>query len=268
MVIMVLTSPFTKHSLNKLFEKSLDYIPKRYWNLVNLTVTKFSKKSIGSPIIFSENDELFFTEKLSINDMTEEEYEEFLAFCYPENLSDRTMEIEFDKPYLQSASYFIIRDFEGSIVGCALYITKSLSNRLPIEHGIEQQSGNYFDTQKYSSTDKNVEIYRFRRASHLKKRQIRSIIQMIFKGVWAKTIQTGTQYLYLSCSGNKAIQNLYCKTLDFTPLGIDITYDQKTTWHTLVMDCKLHESSFSKISKHTFSLQRYTRKNLLQMKLL
>lgn len=231
----------------------------------------FSAPTIGSPINFQGDDSLRLQE-YTISSMPSLMKSRFIEFCYCSDLPNRDREIEIDeKLYWRDAALFLVTDANETIVGCAMFIKKTCGTKLPIEFSRiakPHQIGDVlFDAHRDAGTDSVTEIYRLRRAFTISRSQVKAVINMLFKAIWAKVIQTDTDFLYCTCDQDvRELEALYEKRLAFLDTGIKVTYPGITKlWNVYRKDCMKHEVCFASLSPRHFELQNYVRSNLKQM---
>lgn len=238
-------------------------------NSYNYILSSFSDGSITSPIKFSDGTfNLTIQEYLNIEDMPKEVQQNYFKFRYSKNPVIRSNEERYDSLYYKNSSVFVVFDRYNQVVGSQLIVVKNDNQKLPIEFSkySDKTDGNkgLFKLKKTPKNRKIVEIYALKceRSPKIDKRMIPDIVNMLFKAVWAKSVQLKIKYIYLTCSVTKGLQNLYLNRLSFDGPTINITYDGKTTYKALRKDCDFHEAQFASISKKHFKTQLYFRKGL------
>lgn len=250
---------------NKVIDLSIKAFKPKYWNFLSYVISSFSKPTIGSPLAFDGPMGLRLQEYLHFDDMPHAVKEEFVDFCYPLDMPQRQKEIECDLQYLPHASIFLVF-YQDTIAGCAMYIIKKNGNKLPIEYATIVSSEK--KEQKFHVPDNGkginaVEIYRLRKSFSINNRIAVHVPNMIFKAVWAKSVQIKAMNMYLSCTGNSnQVKNIYQSRLAFEDLQCTVTYDGKSQWRILKKDNTWHEYKFATLSKRHFLIQTYFRKNL------
>jgi hypothetical protein len=246
----------------------LGLVPQKHWNVLSKCIAAFSRPTIGSPIQLTYNN--FVLQEYQMHTMDSAFKETFLKFCYPADLHNREQEIEYDKIYWGSDSTFVIFDKNknNEIVGCAQFIPKTNSIRIPSEYA-RLNDNQYFDPVDSYKSKKFGEIYRCRRSFDLKMKDSIVVVSMHFKALWAKIIQTDTEYLYITFDKmNRELRNLYTRKLFFQNPDTVVHYgDDPKDWQLLYKDCMLHEEKFASLDKSHFYLQTWFRQNLKQKKL-
>ncbi|OGJ87731.1 MAG: hypothetical protein A2268_02430 [Candidatus Raymondbacteria bacterium RifOxyA12_full_50_37] len=248
-------------------DRILSRVHKNHWNTISYFSSFFTLPRIASPINFDDNCGFTLSEHL-IMEMDEELRREFLNFCYPADLPHRSQEIAYDRQYWSTAATFIVRDTGSTIVGCAQYIVKSRKLKLPVEYAVladGERAGDHFSTGLDVGGDCIVsEIYRLRRSFELGHRAVCVVVNMLFKAIWAKIVQTNTVYSYITCDGDSPeLKNMYTKRLFFQDSGHFVRYGQDLKrWRLMRKDCMLHEQKFATLSRTHFQMQTYFRANL------
>jgi len=185
-------------------------------------------------------------------------------------MHDREKEIEIDeKHYWPFASVFLVF-YDNIIVCCLLYLIRDKNMPLPVEFGrvkTENTNEGNFNIEKDIGMKRAAEIYRFRRSFTVRDELVLPMTAMIFRGVWAKTIQTGTEYMYCSCDSNdKELTNLYSNRLLFENTGRSLYYKNiNENWVIFRKDSYKHELDFAAYSFKHFMIQLSTRRNLVQI---
>jgi hypothetical protein len=224
--------------------------------------------TIGHPIRFSYHG--FKLEEFQTNNIPSSLYQEFIDFCYPTDIPDRTQQIERDKRlYWNDTTTFIVFDLTGKIVGCIQIVSKSLLTKLPIEYAyVMYPNGERknFDIRSVAPEGEVTEIYRFRRSFTLKDIDTFYVLIMLFKAVWVKTVQLGTSYSFISFDAKeKSLQHLYRRKLSFSDPGITLMFEKDPTpWSLLVKDWDLHNKKFATIAKKQFYMQTWFRRGIKQ----
>ncbi|OGS36982.1 MAG: hypothetical protein A2293_02050 [Elusimicrobia bacterium RIFOXYB2_FULL_49_7] len=259
-------------SFPPLFEDLLNAIPPRLWNNISYLASFFSIGDIGSPISFDGDHGLSLRE-VDLLTISENERREFLSFCYPQELNERSLEIEYDRAYWPNASTFILRDETKEIVGCAQFVVKRPGHKLPVEwsriaSGYEGE-GNYFAIEQDVGEMLSAEIYRLRRSFNITPEKVNVLVTMLFKAIWAKIVETGTAYTYITCDGDsRELRNMYLKRLYFQEAGKMVHFgNHEKKWNLLRKNCLLHEERFATLSKRHFQMQTYFRTGLKRKKL-
>jgi hypothetical protein len=246
----------------------LKMVPQKNWNTLSKCIAMFSRRTIGSPVELTYKN--FVLKEYQMHTMDEEFKETFLKFCYPADLHDRDKEIECDKIYWGADSTFVIFDTnkQNEIVGCAQFIPKTDTIQIPAEYA-RLADNQYFDPVASYNSKKIGEIYRCRRSFDLRLKDSIVVVSMLFKALWAKTIQTKTEYLYITFDlMNRELKNLYTRKLFFQNPETLVHYGNDTKdWQLLYKDCMLHEKKFATLDKSHFYLQTWFRQNLKQKKL-
>jgi hypothetical protein len=253
---------------NKFFNGLLKLVPQRKWNLLSNMLARVSVSTIGSPISFRYKG--YTLREFNLLEMEPIQRSEFLRFCYPLDLPDRKREIAIDRQYWPNTATFIVFDENNAIKGCAQYISKRNDSRIPIEfaHVIYKSGAINGDIGVLCKSllphERYAEVYRCRRSFDSKSHDSFWIIYMLFKAVWAKTIQESMQYLYISYNPEiKELYNLYTKKLCFQNAGVTIRFKNSSkTWGLLVKDCLAQENDFATVSRTHFFMQTWFRKNL------
>ncbi len=244
---------------NKFVNCLLDHTPQRYWNTLSNVISRLSLPTIGSPIRFRYQG--FTLEEYAGENLTGEALEKFIAFTYPPGMPDREREIELDSQYWPFASTFLISDSTGEVVGCIQFVMKRTHNRLPVEFGIAGSSA--ADDRFRLQQTRSSEIYRCKRAESLKGSAAFSVVNMMFKAVNAKAVQTETVISCISYdSRNRLLRNLYKRKLAFDDSGLNLSYGTEDKWRLLYKDWPKHERTFASLSKSHFYLQTFWREGL------
>jgi hypothetical protein len=242
----------------------LNIIPRNKWNLFSKLLAKMSIPTIGSPVSFKYGN--YTLKEFNMLEMPVELKANFFNFCYPLCLKNRKYEIELDRQYWPDAATFLVFDTNNTIVGCAQFILKKKGNKIPIEFayvatGADNGEGNI---NYIVPKGRFAEIYRCRRSFALDGMTAISILLMIFKAIYIKALQTGTEYSLITCDSSiDQLKKLYIKKLSFIDPNITVNYgNSNKAWNLLIKDWKIHESQFSSISKSHFYIQTMGRKNL------
>lgn len=247
---------------NKITNILLDIIPQNHWNTLSNLLCRLAPNTIGSPIQFSLGN--FTLQEFLIPRMDNALKEQFLQFCYPADLPDRENEIKLDQQYWNDAATFIVSDQNSEIAGCLQFIPKTATNKIPVEYARvvdAPDSDNAVNPAPPSGTF--AEIYRCRRSNALKGEHIIGILTMLFKAMWIKTVQTNTEYVYITYDRNdRELRNLYLRKLFFQNPGITVTFGNcHKLWNLLYKDCLLNEQTYATLSRSQFYLQTWVRKN-------
>jgi hypothetical protein len=253
---------------NKIVNPFLKIVPQSNWNYLSNAVAVASLPTIGSPISFSFQN--FKLKEFDLLKSDEVEKKKFLNFCYPLDIADREKEIEIDHQYWRNSSTFIILNENDSIKGCAQYICPKDDSPIPAElTHIVDKSGAMKDrsaifNKKTMPGGSYAEIYRCRRSFDLKCSDAFSVVYILFKALWAKTIQESVRYIYITFDPeNKELYNLYIKRLCFLDPGITVRFDNSAKdWKLLVKDCLYQEKKLASLSRTHFFMQTWFRKNL------
>jgi hypothetical protein len=240
---------------------------RRWWNRISHFYAFFTLPNIGSPIHFNGPCGMSLKEE-NIFTMSEPERREFLSFCYPEDMPDRFKEIKYDRQYWAHTTLLIVRDDDGQIIGCVQLVHKINATKLPVEYAAMAEGAartdRLFSTEPLIGNHHAVEIYRLRRSFEVDAHKAPMLITMLFKAIWAKTIQSQIRYLFLSFDiQSMELGNLYKRRLDFEDTGARIHYPGcKRTWMVLCKDCLKHEMEYATMSPKNFFFQTYCRANL------
>jgi hypothetical protein len=267
---------FRQQNINitrKLIELVIAYVPSEYWNTCSILLALVSKPTIGSPIKFQgEKDENLMVQEFAIGAMSEHTFEKFLLFCYPPDMLHRDQEIEIDKRvYWQHASVFLVIDNKENIIACVMYIDASNGTILPIGNGIialgNGEIGKCFSVAENAGNHSAAEIYRLRRSFAIGRKQVIPVVNMIFKAIWAKAVQSRADYLYCTVEETrKELIGIYEKRLNFEDIKVTLCYgDGSTLWKAYRMNCAWHDKKYATVSKDKFLLQTYVRSNLSQI---
>jgi hypothetical protein len=256
---------------NKYVNYLLDRIPKSKWNALSNLLARLSLSYIGSPILFTHKN--FVLREYRIAEMSKTLREKFLNFCYPAEIHDRADEILIDRQYWEYASTFIVFNVEKEIVGCVQFIPKNGNNKIPVEyaHVVNDlgSNGSDFNVQQHTPNGTFAEIYRCRRSEKLQGMDSVFVISMLFKAIWAKVIQTKTEFSYISYNPEiRDLKNMYIRKLAFENPGISLRFGSADKeWQLLFKNWATHETSFSAISKPHFYLQTWVRQGLKERNL-
>lgn len=267
---------YTQPDMNinrKLIVLVLALVPSKYWNTCSIFLAFLTKPTIGSPIKFQgEKDGNFIVQEFAIPAMPATIFEKFLLFCYPIDMPHRDQEIEIDKKfYWQHASVFLVIDNKENIAACAMYIVESSGTNLPIGNGIvapgKEGIGKRFSVAENAGNHSAAEIYRLRRSFAIGRKQVIPVVNMIFKAIWAKVLQSRAEYLYCTVEEKRReLIGIYEKRLNFEDIKVTLRYDESgTLWKAYRMNCVWHDKKYATVSKEKFLLQIYVRSNLSQI---
>ncbi len=249
-------------------ESLLDVLPSKYWNDFNYLLAHFTSfPVIGSPIRFKGPHGLRLKEYPRYEDIPEKVKEKYHNFKYSNKLKDCSKEIELDRMYESHSSIFIVFDKDEEIVGSVIIVRRESGKKLPIEFARIKQGthaeSQFFDVEKeVGSTAKSIEIYKLMRSFTIKKALIPTVISMLFKAVWAKSVQINADYMFITCMASKGLEKLYLKRLVFDGPQKDVSYDEKNTFKALRKSCYIHENKLATMSKQHFWLMNYFRQGL------
>jgi hypothetical protein len=256
---------------NKVTDFLLKKVPQDKWNFFSNVLARFSFPTIGSPISFKCKN--LYLKEFSIPTMANSMKETFLLFCYPPEIYNRDEEILLDQQYWKDAATFLVFNTSQEIVGCVQFIPKTTTNKIPVEysHVVKSLNVDYLNiTNNFKlPLGQFAEVYRFRRSFSLKGEDATNVVSILFKAIWIKTIQTSTDYLYISYnSGNHELKNLYLRKLHFQNPKVTVQFgNDPTLWNILIKDCQWHEKKFAELSKPHFFLQTWVRKNSKKLNL-
>ncbi len=235
------------------------------WNELSNVYTFFTFSTIGSPISFWYKN--FRLQEFPTADIPQPLFNEFLTFCYPEDMPDRQEEIACDKQhYWEKTSTFLVFK-NDQIVGCVQIVPKTATQNLPVEYAdVQNDDGtkSKLDISRIISTDNVTEIYRCRRSFDLRKIEAINVLLMLYKAVWAKVIQLGTAYTCISFdSAKNDLRSLYLNKLNFDDPNISLVFgNSQKRWSLLLKDWERHEQCFATLSKSHFYLQTWFRESL------
>ncbi|MFH0921439.1 MAG: hypothetical protein V1913_13895 [Fibrobacterota bacterium] len=206
--------------------------------------------------------------------MDENERRLFLNFCYPSDMPFRSKEIDYDRGYWKHSTNFTIKERNDRIVACVQLIRKQDGMLMPLEYakissGLPD-AGQPFDVATDCHGGRVAEIYRLRRTFDVSMEKVVTIINMIFKAIWAKIIQDGLSYLYLTCDSESAeLRNLYLRRLRFEDTAVTVQYGTSLkNWSLLRKDCLLHERQYASLGPRNFEFQTYCRSHLKNKRLI
>lgn len=248
--------------MSRFLDIALKYIPQQQWGLLSDFLASLSLQRIGNPIAFKYKE--LYLQEYQTNAIPKPVFEKFLDFCYPVDIPDRLQQIKLDqKLYWGSTTTFIIfkNDF---IVGCIQIINRTNSVKLPVEYAIQDQKRN-FKIESFIPLNSNItEIYRNRRSFNLTKSEVLQVMLMLFKAIWAKTVQLNTDYSVISFDSSKRdLHHLYCNKLDFYDPHIALTFDScPIQWSLLVKDWALHEKLYVNKDRKKFYMQTWFKSGL------
>ena len=246
-------------------------IPKGMWNEFSSLCASFAARTIGSPIRFYHKQ--FLLEEYPTCSLPDDLLQKFLTFCYPSDLPDRQRQIDCDrKLYWQNSATLLVFDRAGVIVGCIQIVFGSDKQKLPVEYArIATEEGTLkpFDIRQFIPSGNITEIYRCRRSFDLNRMEAIHVLMMLFKAVWAKTIQCNTAYSCISFDPAKNdLRHMYISKLSFTDPGISLTFgDDSKRWSLLVKDWASNETQYAAESTTHFYIQTWARMGLKQMHL-
>lgn len=243
----------------------LPKVPQNWWNSISNIYTFFSPRIIGSPIIFSHNN--FRLQEYRMDTMPEKLFGSFLDFCYPEDLPNRKKEIACDRENYWNATTTFIVFKEDTIVGCVQIVPRTATQHLPVEYGRIHNTDKTFchlDLEEFIPLVNITEIYRCRRSFQLSKIEAVNVLLMLYKAVWAKVIQSDTNFTLISFdSEEKSLRTLYLNKLAFDDPHISLTFgDKNKKWDLLIKDWRKHEYYFANLSKPHFFIQTWFRTSL------
>ena len=250
----------------------LTLLPVAFWNNASYLSSLFTLPAIGSPIEF-KGQYGFRLQEYRTPAMPEGLMRQFLHFSYPEDMPDRGLEICYDRPYWPFSSTFLVFDEDDRIIGCAQFIAKQGENRLPVEYGLVAEgcrgAGGFFRVENDIGRSRAAEIYRLRRSFDVDPAKAPLLATMLFKALWAKIVQTKTEYAYITCDGDsREIRNLYLRRLFFQDPGVRVSFGSSPRqWFLLRKDCLLHEERFAALSRKHFEIQTFFRSNLKRKRL-
>jgi hypothetical protein len=246
----------------KLLDIALKYIPQQQWNLLSDLLASLSLQKIENPIAFKYKE--LHLQEYQTNSIPKYILEKFLDFCYPMDIPDRLQQITMDKKlYWEDTTTFIVFK-NDSIVGCIQIINRTSSVKLPVEFAIQNKKDN-FKIESFIPLNSSVtEIYRNRRSFNLTKKEVLQVMLMLFKAIWAKTVQLNTAYSVISFDSSKRdLHHLYCNKLDFYDPHIILTFDScPTQWSFLLKDWASHEKFYVNKDKNKFYMQTWVKSGL------
>lgn len=251
---------------SKYIDFILEKLNSKYWNIFSLFLSNLTIPIIGTPIKFKGPYGFYLQEFKNIKDIPSEKLSEFMKFRYPKNMKNRESEIAYNKEYLSYASIFVVFDSKNNhkIIGCVIFLPKIKGKKLPVENGniVSNDIKEKFDTFRNSGTYKVAEIYHLKRCPSIERQKISSLVNMLFKAVWNKVIQTDTKFTYLTYKFDLIeSRNMYMKKLPFSDINIKISYDSIIQWNVLRDDCVFHDKKLATLSRSQFNLQTYFRLN-------
>jgi hypothetical protein len=253
---------------NKLIDALLSLVPRNRWNLLSNILARMSVPTIGSPISFTSGK--FTLKEFDIMKASGAQLWEYLDFCYPLDMSDRDREIEIDRQYWPGAATFIVVNGNGDIQACAQYLDKYHVARIPFEcshrkseSGAVENDGGVLDKTQ-TPRGNYAEIYRCRRSFNMEGHDAALVVLMLFKALWAKTVQESVQSIFITFDPCiRELKNLYTKKLRFHDSGITVRFgNNPKDWQLLVKDCLSQENEMAALSRHHFFMQTWFRKNL------
>jgi hypothetical protein len=253
---------------NKYINLILDRLPKKYWNNFSRFIAFFSLRTIGSPIEFSYSE--FTLREYDLLKTDETFLNKFLDFCYPaDEIPDREKEIQIDKQYWPATStYIITRNGDEKIVGCIQAIEKTDEIKLPVEYSsVKEQL--ICDSDSGWKTEvphgRMSEIYRCRKAADVIGKDAVIVISMLFKAIWAMSVNKSMDYSVLSFnSSNHQLHKMYTRKLNFKDSGIEVQYSgSPNMWKLLFCKWTDQEENYSSISKAHFHLLTWFRSGMI-----
>lgn len=251
---------------NAIINFTLDHLPKEQWDFFSTLCASLSLPHIGSPISFRHK--TFTLNEYPANQLPPSLKEDFLSFCYPDDLPDRLEQIDCDiKNYWNHATTFIVTDASATIVGCVQIIHRDRTNPIPVEFGsFRRHDGSLvrLDLSNLYNANSMTEIYRCRRAPHLRRLNGMHVLIMLFKAIIAHTIEYRTPFSFISFDKSRPdLQHLYLHKCDFSDTGIDINFEgDSRPWRLLRKNWFQHEKTFATKGKTQFFLQTWYRNGL------
>ncbi|MBN1308739.1 MAG: hypothetical protein JXA18_12520 [Chitinispirillaceae bacterium] len=236
------------------------------WNAFSCFCAGFSRPTVGSPVSFDHQQ--FHLEEFPADKMPEPIHQKFIAFCYPADMPDRQQQIECDRRlYWCNTSTFLVFNRQRNIVGCIQVVFKTTGTKLPVEYAsIVTRDGTKrsFTIRRFVPYGAVTEIYRCRRSFDLDKMEAVNVLMMLFKAVWAKTIQAGTAFSCISYDASKTdLRHMYLKKLAFDDPGVSLTFGTDSRrWSLLIKDWEFHEKKYAALSTTHFYLQTWGRMSL------
>lgn len=253
---------------NKVLNSVLNRLPRKYWNTLNLAITFFSPRTIGSPIKFSFRG--FTLKEYDLRKVDNGFLKAYLDFCYPaDELPEREHEIEIDKQYWPSTSTFIVtRDSDMRIVGCMQYVLKTPEVKLPVEYAqvVPEVGEAHVDSKPLDELPRGsfAEFYRCRRAMDINYSESMVVLPMLLKAGIAKAFQTKTDFCLLSFDKeNRHLKRLYKEKLDFKECNTNLLYNScPKKWELLYASSRHWDKESAATSKGHFYLMLFFRNNL------
>ncbi|HUI91028.1 MAG TPA: hypothetical protein VLX68_02165 [Chitinivibrionales bacterium] len=190
----------------------------------------------------------------------------FLAFCYPNDVPDNKKEVEIDLQYWGSTTTFLVFSGQEKIEGCVQFIEKKIGGKIPAEFGhvVDSIDGG----KEASAVPKGTysEIYRCRRSRELHGKDSVLVVAMLFKAIWAKVIQTGIEYSYITFDpDNHALRNLYLRKLAFKDPKITLQFGNNAKpWGLLYADWADVDRNLASRGPNSFLLATWIRQGLKQ----
>ena len=237
---------------------ALRHLPREKWNGLSSFCACFSLPTIGSPIKFTHRN--FYLEEFATHELASPLLQQFLNFCYPADAPDREQQIDFDRQlYWKDSTTLLAFNSRRDIVGCIQVIPRNNGRRLPVEYAAVVKVGGlktHFNIRGIIPCDNVTEVYRCRRSFDLNKIEAVNVLLMLFKAVWAKTIQTGTAFSCISFDSSKAdLRHMYLHKLAFFDPGISLTFGtDPRCWSFMIKDWNFHEKKYASLSKTHFYL--------------
>jgi hypothetical protein len=197
----------------------------------------------------------------------------FIDFCYPADLPGRQQQIDCDAEFYRDASTtLLVFNSSDAIVGCIQVVFGSSTQKIPVEYGkvaATDGSAGPLDIKALLHGGTVSEIYRCRRSFDLNRMEAIQVLMMLFKAVWAKTIQCKTAWSCISFDPDKTdLRHLYINKLSFIDPGVSITFgDDPKRWSLLIKDWSYHEHDYAGESTTHFYMQTWGRMGLKQMRL-
>jgi hypothetical protein len=264
----VLPTPGLHVFENKVINSVLNRLPRKYWNTLNLAITFFSPRTIGSPIKFSFRG--FTLKEYDLRNIDDKLLKAYLDFCYPaDELPNREHDIEIDKQYWLSTSTFIVtRNSDMRIVGCMQYVLKTPGVKLPVEYAqvVSEAGETHINSKPLDELPKGslAEFYRCRRAMDINYSESMIVLPMLLKAGIAKAFQTKTDFCVLSFDKeNRHLKRLYKEKLDFVECNVSLTYNScPKKWELLYASSRHWDKESAAASKGHFYLMLFFRNNL------
>lgn len=254
---------------NAIINQILNHLPRDKWDRFSHLCALFSRPTIGSPIEFTYQDLRLI--EYSQRNMPADLKDKFITFCYPDSLPNRIEQLQCDHHYYwKNTTTFIVFNNKNDIAGCVQIIFHDNSTSLPVEYAnTTVSSGKYkFDFHEVlPEGDYSIsEIYRCRRSFDLKRTQILTVIEMLFKATWIKIQQCRIDYSFISFDPvQRELKNLYMRRFAFEDPEVRLIYsDHPKVWHLLIKNWKTHDKTFASLGKSQFYLQTWIRSNIVK----